>query len=306
MGGRIRRGADIERVGYRPPSPYALDLEVLSFAQMRRRAGSDHFQRPHRIEFHMLICVTRGRFMHFVDFAPVPCRRGTLLALRPSQTQQFQTEGDWDAAVVIFRPEFLLPLQAVTPVSDLRLLGGLDQLPEHLQLERREYAAVMEGIGRMQADSALQGPTEPVHALLRHQLYALLLRIHLAHGRLDARRNVAPGSVLRFRRFHALVASGFQRHRDVGSYAQRLACTERTLTRSVREAAGKSAKAYIAARVNLEAKRLLVHTALTVAQVAERLGFDEATNFVKFFKREVGCTPGEFRARHGAPDRPAR
>lgn len=59
-----------------------------------------------------------------------------------------------------------------------------------------------------------------------------------------------------------------------------------------------TAKAFVASRINLEAKRLLAHTALPVSVIADQVGFDEATNFVKLFKREVGCSPGEFRRRH--------
>lgn len=61
-----------------------------------------------------------------------------------------------------------------------------------------------------------------------------------------------------------------------------------------------TAKAIIAARINLEAKRLLVHTSLPVGTIAEQLGFDEPTNFGKFFKREAGCTPAAFRRAQGA------
>jgi transcriptional regulator GlxA family with amidase domain len=60
---------------------------------------------------------------------------------------------------------------------------------------------------------------------------------------------------------------------------------------------GMTAKAFIAARIVLEAKRLLVHTDLSVATIAEKLGFHEATNFSKFFRREADSTPAEFRRR---------
>jgi AraC-like DNA-binding protein len=50
-------------------------------------------------------------------------------------------------------------------------------------------------------------------------------------------------------------------------------------------------------RIVLEAKRLLAHSLAPVAAIGETLGFDEATNFVKFFRRETGLTPGAFRAR---------
>jgi len=32
-----------------------------------------------------------------------------------------------------------------------------------------------------------------------------------------------------------------------------------------------------------------------VAVIGDQLGFAEATNFVKFFRRETGLTPGAFR-----------
>ncbi len=44
--------------------------------------------------------------------------------------------------------------------------------------------------------------------------------------------------------------------------------------------------------------RLRVHSASTLAAIAEELGFDEATNFVKFFKRETRVTSAAFRRQH--------
>jgi len=56
-----------------------------------------------------------------------------------------------------------------------------------------------------------------------------------------------------------------------------------------------NAKTYLSQRITLEAKRFLAHTNSPVAVIADRLGFDEATNFVKFFRREAGCSPGDSR-----------
>lgn len=58
---------------------------------------------------------------------------------------------------------------------------------------------------------------------------------------------------------------------------------------AVQAAGGTTAEAFIAARIILEAKRLLVHPALPVAAIPDKLSFDEPTNFSKFFRREVGC-----------------
>jgi AraC-like DNA-binding protein len=58
---------------------------------------------------------------------------------------------------------------------------------------------------------------------------------------------------------------------------------------------GKSTKRIIDDRVVLEHKRLLAHTDISVKELAERSGFDEPTNLVKFFRHHTGTTPQAFR-----------
>ncbi|MEZ5738657.1 MAG: helix-turn-helix domain-containing protein [Burkholderiaceae bacterium] len=72
----------------------------------------------------------------------------------------------------------------------------------------------------------------------------------------------------------------------------------RSLARAALLVTDRSAKAVLTERLVLEAKRLLAHTLLPVATIGDQLGFAEATNFVKFFRREAGLTPGAFRAEH--------
>ena len=70
----------------------------------------------------------------------------------------------------------------------------------------------------------------------------------------------------------------------------------RTLTRASLSATGRTAKQLVDERVALEAKRLLAESDLPVAEVGARLGFNEPTNFGRFFTRTVGSSPGQFRA----------
>ncbi|MFH1116413.1 MAG: AraC family ligand binding domain-containing protein, partial [Pseudomonadota bacterium] len=166
----------IERRSYSPPEGHQLDLEIVSVSDLRQRVGEGHLQRVHRIEFHMLICVTRGECTHLVDFKPVHCSPSSLLALHPSQTEQFDPDQDWDGWLVLFRPEFLLPSHNTVQVSDLKVAWGLEHLPEHLSLLEREHRIVMDAVLQMREDSWIEAPPAEVHALLRHQLYTLLSR----------------------------------------------------------------------------------------------------------------------------------
>ncbi len=291
----------IERRGYSPPEGHQLDVEIVSMSDLRQRVGKGHLQRVHRIEFHMLICVTRGECTHLVDFTPVHCRPSSLLALHPSQAEQFDADQDWDGWLVLFRPEFLLPSHTKAPVSNLSATRGLEHLPKHSSLQDHQLRFVLDAVHQMREDSRIEAPSAEVHALLRHDLHALLLRLSIMQGRVAAQRNATSLGLQLFRSFQKLVEKNFAQLHQVADYADLLGCSGKSLTRAAMEVAGVKAKEVIASRINLEAKRLLAYTTLPIALIGDSLGFDEATNFVKFFKREAGCTPGEFRRRQGEP-----
>lgn len=294
-----KKPPSIAQVRYNPPQPYRLDLEVFSIADRGKQvANPSSFKNTHRIDFHLLICVTKGQIVHTVDFEPIQCGPGSILTLRPTQTQGFDLSTDWDAWFVMFRPEFLLPLQTSVPVDDIKALGNLETLPVHIALEQSEHLAICDAIMQMHKDAKMNAPSTRLHALLRHQLYALLLRLTLLNGQQEDRGEIPAASLQRFKRFQHMVEKNFAHQHQVADYAAQLGISEKSLTRAIQDVVGTTAKAYIAARINLEAKRLLAHTALPIAAIADQVGFDESTNFVKFFKREVGCSPGEFRRQH--------
>lgn len=294
MPGREKGAAGIQRLDYRPSAPYQLDLEIFSVCDLRQRVGQEELRSTHRYAFHLLLCVTRGECTHVVDFRPVHCKPGSLLVLRPGQAHNLGLEEDWDGWMVLFRPEFIVSSPSV---PDLKIAVGLDRLDEHLSLREHELRIVTDAIVQMREDARIEAPPTEVHSLLRYQLYALLLRLGILYGRQEAGSGAGARALQRFKKFQQLVETNFARWHQVAEYANRLGCSERSLTRATMEVAGINAKAFIASRISLEAKRLLVHTASSVTSIGESLGFDEATNFIKFFKREVGCTPAEFRRR---------
>jgi AraC-like DNA-binding protein len=293
-----KKQAYIEQLYYRASGSYPLDLEIFSVSDLRQRVGEGFLRSTHRYRFHMLVCVARGECTHMIDFKLIACKPGSLLAASPAQAHRFAFEKEWDGWVVLFRPEYLLSSEATAPATGLRLTAGLEGMSGHLCLQERERRVVIGAILQMRQDCRIDAPPDQLHALLRHQLYALVLRLTVLHNRQQAPESATSIGLQRFRNFQRLVERGFWRWHRVAKYADLLGCSEKSLTRAAMEVAGVKAKAFITSRINLEAKRLLAHTALSIALIGERLGFQDPTNFVKFFKREVGCTPGEFRRRH--------
>ncbi len=290
---------DIQRLVYRPQAPYQLDLEVFSVADLRHR-GKEQVRVTHRYEFHTMVCVTQGTCTQMVDFKSISCAPGSLLVVRAGQAHNYGEGDDWDGWNLLFRPEFVLPVS--TTSHDLKLALDLKRLPEHMALSSHELRMVTDLLQQIREDTLIDAAQEDLHTLLRHQLHTLLTRLSILQGKRQLKEPLVSPASQRFQRFQQLVDESFAQWHQVADYANQLGYAEKSLARAVAAATGMTAKAFIAARINLEAKRLLVHTDAPVVTIAEKLGFDEATNFSKFFKREVGCSPAEFRRRQRTPN----
>jgi len=81
-----------------------------------------------------------------------------------------------------------------------------------------------------------------------------------------------------------------------------LTLSRRALELRFRRAVGRSIHAEIE-HVRLErARRLLLETNITVAQVAEASGFAAASYFSRAFHKKYGISPTEYRARSRIPE----
>ncbi|WP_371870161.1 helix-turn-helix domain-containing protein [Ornithinimicrobium tianjinense] len=262
---------------------------------MSRHEHSPWAQRP---DFHLLLTVDEGVVWHMVDFHEYAVADGAWLWVRPGQVQRF---GDLEGAsgrVVMFPPDTLPPTSSTGTVLD-------DPFgPVLLTPSGADARAIREALDHLSAEFGSAGIPAPARsAILRHLLAVLVLRLTNLSAPVGTPRGDHAEAFLRFR---DAVEQGFAEHRDVAHYAWRLGYSQRTLTRAVVAAVGVGAKEFIDRRVVLEAKRLLAHTDDPAASVAARLGFPDASNFVKYFALRAGLTPTRFRQqfRSGTTPRP--
>jgi len=78
-------------------------------------------------------------------------------------------------------------------------------------------------------------------------------------------------------------------------YAALLYITPNHLDALCNDILGIPAGEVIRNRVILEAKRMLINPKLSVADIGGRLGFADNSYFTRFFKKQAGTTPDEFR-----------
>jgi AraC family transcriptional regulator, transcriptional activator of pobA len=105
---------------------------------------------------------------------------------------------------------------------------------------------------------------------------------------------VAPQQIL-LQKFIQLVNNYYIEKRTVEEYASLLFVTPNHLSHTIKTVSNKNALSFINERLMTEAKSLIKHTALDIAEITYQLNFTDPANFGKFFKKHVGVTPLEFR-----------
>jgi len=103
-------------------------------------------------------------------------------------------------------------------------------------------------------------------------------------------------------RFRELIDQHYRENLRLQNYASMMAVSPAQLRAACVAATGLSPTKMIHARLITEAKRNLIFGDLSIEQIAYGLGFVDTAYFTRFFRKEVGQSPSQFRivARHQA------
>ncbi|MFD9907187.1 AraC family transcriptional regulator [Streptomyces sp. NPDC059063] len=290
-------GSEPERGGFpvhrlEVPMPNTLPFAIGTFDSMGPMSRASF---PHRHTFHEIVYVTGGTGHHVVDLARFALRPPHLCFIAPGQVHYWDDVRGLEGCVILFTDDFLLEHPA--DVDVLRSLGRRSCL----ELPDRDASWV----GRLVADLDHEYRTgaEGFRGVLRALLHVLVVRAARlpAPERVHRHPATEPGPEAAARpapvaaEFVTMLGAPQAPMWSVRECATRLGVSVSYLSEAVKASMGRTPGELLRqARVH-EAKRLLVCTELTVRQVADRVGFTDPAYFCRFFRRETGASPGDFR-----------
>src|SRR5450755_117608 len=247
-----------------------------------------------RMRLHSLnvLLVTRGRGEILIDGEQCLIAPGVMTFCLPGQVREWRLKTRLDGACLFFAEAFVTEvfsdarfLQQFGFFRSARPSGMLSLGTQEKRLFRNRFATMQRELANFQADAAHR---------LRAALYETLVLVNrwyvARHG--EPSRTVTDGCVERFR---TLIERDFMHRHRVSSYAEQLAVTPGHLNVLCRAQMHLSASSLIRSRITREARRLLLYGNQSAAQVADRLGFEDPAYFTRFFRREVGVVPTQFR-----------
>ena len=149
----------------------------------------------------------------------------------------------------------------------------------------------------MQGIAELKMNSSRAVEVLRSTLDLILTICADRYGPVELLASKGKGHML-VKRFYSLVEENHHRNMNINEYAEMLSVGSNHLSQTLKKLTGKTAMQIIKAKQVLEIKRLLVHTNLTVSEIATQLNFLDQSYFSKFFKRETGYLPLQYRSSH--------
>lgn len=99
--------------------------------------------------------------------------------------------------------------------------------------------------------------------------------------------------------FQKLLEENFAQEKSVNFYAEKLCLNTDTFSKKIKSQLGKTPSAFIQERIILESKKLLHLTRLSIKEIASQLNFQDEHYFSRYFKKNVGVSPSEFRTKTG-------
>ncbi|WP_394208999.1 AraC family transcriptional regulator [Enterovibrio calviensis] len=274
------------------------ELEIIDLSEVNRRNHTTHTpSQPHRVTFFMLIFIEQGSGYHWVDFKQHSFQAGSIIFVQREQVHAFDFSNNPQGKILMFTQAFLDKVH-----TNMRLPNYTPTHLNHLQ----SPILTLDDQNNRRTKTLIEEMTTEIGLEHRDPLIVMYLFCSLAllHRRLQPKENLAALSQTqsqKFARLFELLQSNFQRVRDANWYAQQLAITYKTLNQICKIATNLTAKQMIDAFTIIEIKRRLVVSNVTSQQLTYDFGFDDASNFLKYFKKETGLTPSQFQKIHTTP-----
>jgi len=281
--------SDIKSVKFKEGLP--LEIEVIPIAETFQK-HTHTISNPHRAEFYHIFWFQKGTATYLIDFQPVPIKANSFLFVNKNRVQVLDNFNEHDGRLLLFTDGFFVKNEADSKFLKTTILfNDLLAIPV---IDTRS-SIILETIFN-EIETELPIENDGYHFDILHNLLHNLLLTAERELKKQGIPEIKTGIDLEYTLlFRDLLETQFKNLKSVSGYSAQMNISEKRLNQATTKTIGKTLKEIIDDRVLLEAQRLLVHTNLSVKEIGYELGFEEPTNFIKYFRKHTFKTPTAFR-----------
>ena len=271
---------------FNAPLPFEFELKDLAEVTQRKQKLSGV---PHRTDFYEIILIESGEATQIVDFEPIKVKRGQMLLIGKNQVVKFDTTLSYSGKIILFTDLFFN--RSDSEIRLMKLLNLFNPFTGNTPISINEKLKTLFVLLEQEFNS----PHDNFQADLIHNLLNSFLIESARQSIINEKNTIKNQDYSTALLFSKLVDQHYRSLRKVNDYIEIMGITAKPLSKALQSIVGKTPKQYLDDRILLEAKRLLVYSDESVKEITFILGFEEPTNFSKFFREQTGLSPAEFR-----------
>jgi AraC family transcriptional activator of pobA len=252
-------------------------------------AGKDLQQDLHRHDFFFILALEKGMGNHEIDFISYDVTNHAVFILRPGQVHQLQLKSNCTGYLMEFNTAFYHP-RGKSSSHRLRKAGNKN----FCQPDKQSFEKIKNILDYIFQE--FTNKQEAYQEIIKANLDIFFIElVRQSPNPKSLSKNITPYTQERMEEFMELLETHIISHKQVSQYSAFMKLSVYQLNEITKATMGKTASELINEHIILEAKRYLLVTPNQIKDIADQLGYEDPSYFVRFFKKQTGLSPETFR-----------
>lgn len=256
-------------------------------------------KKQHYHDFYSVLFFTKGNSSIRLNNDTYTVQPQTICLIAPNQMHSFEGFDDVDGIIFFFCQDFY-----VEEFSFIRLLNVFS-CTSHvnsnvcnpcIDLSDQEFNPIIDIVKSVSNEYESFTPSNNSATIIRSLLNIMLLKLSELYDAKSGKSN--KGDNILIHALSHLVDAYFIKEQHIGFYTSAFNISEKQLNDICKRHFNYGLKKILQDRLMQEARKLLLSSGLSVAEIAYKLNFDDNSYFNKVFKNKTGLTPKRFREMH--------
>ena len=213
-----------------------------------------------------------------------------------SEFSVIESTGDYKAFCIIADESYIMDLPCMEKLLVISYSPSLLKLKGHLQLNYVDYERIIKLFSLIEeySVSSLKYRGDCIN-----EIFSALIYDFSGILELKKKDRIATENLERiFFKFFQLLIENFRCQHEISFYSCKLGITPEYLSRIVRKITGKTIMHFLNRMLITEASRQLIHSDMSMSELAAYLNFATSAGLSKFFKNHKGISPLKYRQIH--------
>lgn len=267
-----------------------LGFEVISLKHFYKRPDPNRHI-PHIVNFHVVMFITEGTGKHEIDFNTIEYDKNHVVFINKGQVHRWLEYQNTNGFIILFTEDFLFKNQITFKDLSYSFPFNSFLYEPSISLDTVQSKSFITLIQYLYQEYH-QPFTPHKEEILQCLLRTFILKIKSKKP--IQREEVKGDQEELFIRFQKMIDLKIQESRNINDYCLWLSTSYKKLNQTCKALTKNTAKAFLDQIIILKAKKFLIEGEKSISEIAYLLGFEEPTNFTKYYKKHTSISPKEF------------